>query len=168
MENNIDALSILAEVTIAFVAFVTIVASIKLSLGDELTAWQRLVIHYFTESSMISISILLLTIVLIQWLPGRTVLVSTISCIYAFIATALYLALYMKRRIAIKAPRPVVSMLVIFGYFVMIVLLGITISGVYWEPTIKIVGAIGLWNLIGAGLIFTAFLGTFIDKDSVM
>ena len=129
MESDIDALSILAEVTIAFVAFVTIVASIKLSLGDALTAHQRLVIHYFTESNMISISILLLTIVLIRWLPGRTVLVSTISCVYAFVATALYLAWYMKRRIAIGAPRPIVSMLVIFGYFVMIVLLGITISG---------------------------------------
>ena len=146
----------------------TIVASIKLSLGDAMTPYQRLVIHYFTESCLISISILLLTIVLIQWFPERSLLVSTISCVYAFIATALYLAWYMKRRIAILAPRPVVSMLVILGYSVMIVLLGITISGVYWEPTIKIVGAIGLWNLMGAGVIFTAFLSSFIDKDSVM
>ena len=168
MENDIDALSILAEVTIAFVAFVTIVASIKLSLGDEMTPYQRLVIHYFTESSMLAISILLLTIVLIQWFPGRTVLVSRISCIYAFIATALYLVWYMKRRIAIKAPTPVVSMLVIFGYFLMIVLLGITISGIYWQPSIKIIEAIGLWNLAGSAVIFTAFLGSFIDKDSVM
>ncbi len=167
MENDIDALSILAEVTIAFVAFVTIVASIKLTLGDDLTAHQRLVVHYFTESSMISISILLFTIVLIRWLPERTELVSTISCIYAFIVTALYLAWYMTRRAAIKAPRPVVSMLVILGYFVMIVLLGITISGIYWQPSIRIVEAICLWNLVGAAVIFTAFLGSFIDKDSV-
>ncbi len=166
MENDIDALSIIAEVTIAFVAFVTIVASIKLSLGGDLTAHQRLVIHYFTESSMISISILLLTIVLIRWLPGRTVLVGTISCVYAFIVTALYLAWYMKRRFAIGAPRPVVSMLVILGYFVMIVLLGITVSGVYWQPSIKIIEAVSLWNLVGSGLIFTAFLSSFIDKDS--
>jgi hypothetical protein len=63
------------------------------------------------------------------------------------------------------APTPVVSMLVISGYFLMIVLLGITISGFVWQPTIMIVESVALWNLVGAALIFASFLGSFIDKD---
>ena len=61
-------------------------------------------------------------------------------------------------------PIPIVSILVILGYFLMAVLLGVTISGIYWQPSIRILEAAALWNLIGAGLIFTAFLSSYIDK----
>ncbi|RLA50491.1 MAG: hypothetical protein DRR42_12970 [Gammaproteobacteria bacterium] len=165
MESNIDTLTLLAEITIAFVAFATITASIKMTLGVDLSAYQRLVIHYFTESAMISISIIILTLVLLNFFPDRVELASIISCIYAFVACSAYMLWYMRRRIAIKAPTPIASMLVIIGYFAMIVLLGITISGLIWKPSIEIVCAVASYNLLGAAVIFSAFLGGFIDSN---
>lgn len=168
MENDIEVLGLLAEVTIAFVAFVTIVASIKLSFGADLTPYQRLIIHYFTESCLISISILLITIVLIQWFPVDEALVSRIACAYSFIVIGLYLGWYVQRRLALNVAIALVPRLVMGGYLLAVVLMGITISGLIWRPTVTIVEALAVWNLIGAAVIFSSFLSSFIDKDRAM
>lgn len=164
MSNSINTLTLLAEITIAFVAFATITASIKLSIGDELSAYQRLVIHYFTESAMISISVALLALLLLDFFPQGEVFVSTIVCAYAFVIGSLYLLWYMKRRIRIQAPTPLTSALVIASYVVLMFLLAITISGMAWEPSLEIVSAICVTNLVGASVIFVSFLSVFIDS----
>ena len=64
MEQNFSTLTILAEVTTAFVAFSAIVASLRVTLGEKLTEFQKLLIHFFTESGMLAVSIALLPLVL--------------------------------------------------------------------------------------------------------
>ena len=125
MENSVETLSILAEVTIAFVAFSTIVASIKLSIGGSLSPYQKLLIHYFTESSMLSLSIALLTLVLLDFFPGREEFVAGIACAYSFITTGIYLVWYLHRRSKVDAPASVITFTIIIGYILLIVLLGI-------------------------------------------
>ncbi len=60
MEYDFSTLNILAEVTTAFVAFAVIVASIRLTIGGELTPFQKLLVHYFTESGLLNVSCCLL------------------------------------------------------------------------------------------------------------
>jgi len=166
-ESQLETLSILAEVTIAFVAFSTIVASIKLSIGGALSNYQKLLIHYFTESSMLSLSIALITMVLLDFFPDREAYVATIACTYTFISTGAYLVYYLNRRIKINAPTLLISKLVIGDYILMIFLLGVTVTGIFWQPSITIMAAVCLWSFLGSALIFSTFLSNFIDIDSV-
>ena len=41
MEQNLDTLTVLAEVTIAFVAFAAIVATLKRTIGENLSPFQN-------------------------------------------------------------------------------------------------------------------------------
>ena len=128
MNSEIDVLSILAEVTIAFVAFSTIVATIKLSIGGELTPYQRILIHYFTESSMLMLSILLLALVLIARYPNQEIFVATVVLRFSFFTMAGYLFWYLRRRTRLKIPTAPISLVVIVGYFILISLIGVSIS----------------------------------------
>ena len=60
LERELATLTILAEVTIAFVAFSAIVASLRVTLGKKLTKFQNLLVHFFTESGMLAVSAALL------------------------------------------------------------------------------------------------------------
>ena len=60
MEENFNTLTLLAEVTTAFVAFSAIAGSLRVTLGEKLTEFQNLLIHLFTESGMLVVSIALL------------------------------------------------------------------------------------------------------------
>ena len=64
MEHEFNTLTILAEITIAFVTFSAIVASLRVTLGKMLTPFQSLLVHFFTESGMLNVSVALLPLVL--------------------------------------------------------------------------------------------------------
>jgi len=164
VEYDIEVLTILAEVTIGFVAFTTIVAAIKLSLGGELTPYQKILIHYFTESSLLMLSIILLSIILVAYYPGDDESIARIALTYSFITTCTYLFFYLRRRLMLKIPTAMISLVVIVGYFVMITLLGITISPLLWPPMLAHISYMALWNFVSCAAIFTFFLGTFIDS----
>ena len=46
VDNPLDALIVLAEVLAAFVAFVVIVASLRVGFGEKLTPFQSLLVHF--------------------------------------------------------------------------------------------------------------------------
>ncbi len=91
MEHDFSTLTILAEVTIAFVAFSAIVASLRVTLGKKLTPFQNLLVHFFTESGMLSVSAALLPLVLRGfWQDELTVARYTI--VYILVTSAAYLS----------------------------------------------------------------------------
>jgi len=85
MEQNLDTLTVLAEVTIAFVAFAAIVATLKRTFGENLSPFQELLIHFFTETGMMGVSVALLPLVLAGFwqdeLPvARYTILYTLAC----------------------------------------------------------------------------------------
>jgi hypothetical protein len=64
MEANLDTLAVSANVTISFVAFATIIATLRRTLGERLSPLQRLLVRWFTESGMLVVSIQVLPLVL--------------------------------------------------------------------------------------------------------
>ncbi len=162
METDFQTLIVLAEVLIAFVAFAAIVASIKLTVGRDLSAFQRLLIHFFIESGMIGTFIALLPMVLWGFLPNERLVVQVSGATTVILALS-YLAWYLKRRIAIKAPTPLISAAIILGWFLWIPILAAVVSGYLWEPKLAMLEATSLLVLVGGGVIFVTFLRTFLD-----
>ena len=122
MDHDIHTLTILAEVTIAFIALAAIVASLRMTLGEELSPFQRLLVHFFTESGLLVVSVALLPLVLAGfWQDELTV--ARIANAYAFVVISTYLVTYIRRRIKINAPTPFASLVVmistifIFSFF---------------------------------------------------
>ena len=97
MEANLNTLTILAEVTTAFVAFSAIVASLRVTFGQKLSQFQQLLVHFFTESGMLVISITLLPLVLTGFWQDELI-VARITTVYTFVITGTYLVFYIRRR----------------------------------------------------------------------
>ena len=164
METNVDTLTILAEVTTAFVALAAIVASLRITFGQKLSPFQKLLVHFFVEVGMLSVSITLLPLVLLGLLRDEPTVARYVTW-YALAASCAYLVHYIRRRIRIKAPTPITSMLVMIGYAAWLPLLALTALGVFWDPSLPIIAAFCYWALFTVVVIFVSFLATFVDID---
>jgi hypothetical protein len=165
MDTDFQTLIVLAEVLIAFVAFSAIVASLKLTIGRELSAFQRLLIHFFVESGMIATMIALMPMVLWGFIPDER-LVTQITGGISVVLVVAYLAWYLRRRIAIKAPTPIVSAAIIVGWCLWTPILLAVVAGYLWEPRLVMLEATAFGGLVGGGAIFASFLRTFIDPKN--
>ena len=166
MEHDFSTLTILAEVTIAFVAFAAIVASLKITLGKKLTSFQSLLVHFFTESGLINASVALLPLVLWGFWPDE-LKVSRFTISYALFTSGSYLIFYIRRRVKISAPTPWPSLLVMIGYGIWLSVLAVTLIGVLWQPSLAIIAASCLWGLFSGAVIFAYYLASFLDSERV-
>lgn len=164
MDTDFQTLIVLAEVLVAFVGFSAIVSSIKLTMGRDLSPFQRLLIHFFIESGMLGTFIALLPMVLWSFLPDER-LVTQISGTITVVLAASYLAWYLRRRIAIKAPTPIISAAIILGWFLWIPILAVGMSGYLWEPKLAFLEVTAFGVLIGSSAIFVTFLRSFLDVE---
>jgi len=165
MEQDLNTLTILAEVIIAFVAFSAIVASLRINLGQKLSAFQRLLVHFFTEVGMLNVSIALLPLVLSSFYEGETK-IAQITIMYIIGSSVAYLVYYIRRRMKIKAPTPITSLLVMIGYGIWLPVMALTLTESIWAPSLGIISAFCLWSLISSAVIFTSFLATFVDPSN--
>ena len=165
MEYDFGTFNILAEITTAFVAFAVIVASIRLTIGQELTPFQRLLVHYFTESGLLAVSICLFPGVLWQAWPDESI-VATWTTWYTLITGVIYMSFYLRRRIRLKVRTPLPSAFVLLGWFIWFPVLGITLTGIFWEPSLAMMTFICFWGLLSSALIFVSFLSSFIGYQS--
>lgn len=165
MELSVDTLSILAEVTTAFVALAAIVASLRITLGQKLTPFQKLLVHFFVEVGMLAVSIPLLSLVLLGLVRDESTAAMYVTW-YSLAVSCAYLVHYIRRRIRVKAPTPLPSLLVMIGYAAWLPLLALSAFGVLWDPTLPFVAAYCLWALFTVVVIFVSFLATFVDIDN--
>ena len=166
MEANLDTLAVLANVTISFVAFAAIIATLKRTLGERLTPLQRLLIRWFTESGTLVVSIELLPLVLAGFWQDE-VTIARYSIFYSLFVSLVYIIFYIRRRLLIKAPTPVASVFVIIGYVIWLPILALAGAGFVFQPSLAIVVAYSFWALAAAVVIFITFLATFVfDEDS--
>jgi hypothetical protein len=165
METNLDTLTVLAEVTIAFVAFAAIIATLRRTFGEQLSPFQRLLIRWFTETGLLTVSIELLPLVLAGfWRNELTV--ARYSIFYTLIASVTYLIYYIQRRIKIKAPTPLASLLVMIGSAIWLPVLAMAGAGIVLQPSLAIVVAFSFWLFLSGAIIFVTFLSTFVfDED---
>jgi hypothetical protein len=165
METNLDTLTVLAEVTIAFVALAAIVATLRRTFGEQLSPFQRLLIRWFIETGMLAVSIQLLPLVLAGFWQNE-VTVARYSIFYTLIVTLAYLIYYIRRRIIIKAPTPLASLLVMIGSAIWLFVLAMAGAGIVLQPSLAIVVAYSFWVLMSGAIIFVTFLATFVfDED---
>ena len=98
MEYDTGTLILLAEISIAFVAFAVIVASIRVTNGEKLAPFDLLLVHFFTESGMLATSIAVVPLVLLQFFPNESQ-VARLTTWYAFLMLVIYLFYYLRRRL---------------------------------------------------------------------
>ena len=166
METHLDTLTILAEVTIAFVAFAAIIATLRRTFGEQLSPFQRLLIHFFTETGMLAVSIELMPLVLAGFWQDELP-VARYTIIFTLAASFAYLISYIRRRTKIKAPTTLPSLVVMIGYGVWLPVLAMAGAGIVLQPSLAIVVAYCYWALLSGAIIFVTFLGSFVhDEDA--
>lgn len=162
MESSLSTLAVLAEVTTGFVAFSAIVASLRVTFGQELAPFQKLLVQFFIVSGMLVVSVVLLPLVLAEfWQDEYTV--ARYSILYTIAVCGTYFLYYIRQRLRVKAPTPLASLFVMIGYGFWLPGLAIVGTGIYWEPTLGIIAAMGFWGLFSSVVIFVSFLAEFVQ-----
>lgn len=164
MESYVDTLTVLAEVTIAFVAFAAIIATLRRTFGEKLSPFERLLIHFFTETGMLAVSVALMPLVLAGFWQDELP-VARYTILYTLVVSFAYLISYIRRRIKIKAPTPLPSLVVMVGYGVWLPVLAIAGAGIVLQPSLAIIVAYCYWALFSGVIIFVTFLGTFVHDE---
>ena len=166
MATSLDTLTVLAEVTNAFVAFAAIIATLRRSFGEKLSPFQLLLIHFFTETGMLAVSIELMPLVLAGFWQDELP-VARYTILYTLAASFAYLISYIRRRTKIKAPTTLPSLVVMIGYGVWLPVLAMAGAGIVLQPSLAIVVAYCYWALLSGAIIFVTFLGSFVhDEDA--
>ena len=101
MQSNLDYLVLHAEITMAFVAFATIVATLRQAFGGYLTRLQNLLFRFFVEVGFLGVIMALVPIALFTTLTSE-LQVWRISTYAILTLTGLYLPFYLRRRIRIE------------------------------------------------------------------
>jgi hypothetical protein len=162
MESSLNTLAIMAEVTTGFVAFSAIVASLRVSFGEQLSAFQKLLVQFFTMSGMLTVSALLMPLVIVEfWQDEPTV--ASYSILYMLMSGFSYLVFYINKRRRVVSKTPVVTIFVMSGYAIFFVVLFLILIGVLGEPTLGVIVAGGFWGLTSSVLIFAYFLSDFVN-----
>lgn len=161
MELSFNTLSLLAEILMAFVAFAAIVASLRVSFGAALTDFQKLLVQFFTVSGMLGVTILILPLVIAEFSNNEKT-IAQYSMLYTLTTSGVYLFVYLRQRIRIGSPTPMVSALVMVGYFIWLPVLLLITSGFIFRSSLGVIAAYGFWVLVSSAAIFVLFLYDFI------
>ncbi len=164
MQSNLDFLVLYAEITMAFVAFAAIVATLRQAFGGHLTRLQNLLFHFFVEVGFLHLVIAIAPIALLTILTSE-VQVWRLSTYTILISTGLYLPFYIRRRIKTEERIPWLSRLVMIGYGISIIAMIATATELYWLPSLATTTYFLVWGLISNIAIFVYFLGTFVALD---
>lgn len=159
-----NILTSLMEVGIGFVGFATIVVAIQMSLGKSLTQFQVLLTHFYIETGLLAVAMAAIPVGLMGVLADEVMVwrLSTYACL---VACGLYLPAYVKRRRKINAPVPLTSLMVMIGYVILIIVLALTATELFWAPSMAIIVAFVSWAMASSCLIFVMMLGQFLAAE---
>ncbi len=129
MQPNMDFLVLYAEITMAFIAFASIVATLRQSFGGRLTPLQIRLFRFFAEAGFLHLVNAIIPIALLSiWPVG--VEIWLVSTYVILISAGSYMPYYIHRRRKVKTPLPLLSRLVIVGFQVLLIgLVADVISG---------------------------------------
>ncbi len=171
---NIDFIFALLQTYVEFIAFATIVATLRQSFGKPLTPFQYLLFRFFVESGLLHV-ILLLVPVFLYNIYGDVAMVWEITTGFVIVVPFFYAVNYLSRRRKVPGVHtPASTVLVIVGYaafmlFNLSILLGDFpvdfAASMLFEPSVFTVSLYFMWSMVAVVLVFLTFLGTFIDYD---
>jgi len=157
-----DFLILYAEIMMAFVAFATIVATLRQAFGKQLSPFQTLLFRLFVEVGLLFVIAAMIPIAMIETGSAERD-VWLVSTLYNLIASAIYLPYYLMRRRKVESTTPLVSRLVQAGYGIAIILLLATIAPWFWSPSLTTTIYFLLWGLISNIAMFMSFIGSFVE-----
>ena len=114
---------------------------------------------------MLGVSVFLLPLVIAEFSDSEKT-VAQYSIIYTLVCNSVYLVVYLRQRFRIGSPTPLVSALVMIGYFTWLPVLLLTAVGLIFEATLGILVAYGFWVLVSSPTIFVLFLYEFIHPGA--
>ncbi len=164
MEPNVGALPLIAEVGIGFVGFSTIVAVLQQSFGKTFSAFQILLVHFYIETGLMNVAMAILPVALFSYFDSE-LLVWRVSIVTTLLITSVYAPIYVRRRRKAHAPNPIVSWIVIFGYGGSNILLILTVTEVFWQPSLAVITAYLFWAFCSSAVIFVYFLSSFLKGE---
>ncbi len=162
MQPNMDFLVLYAEITMAFIAFVTIVATLRQSFGGRLTPLQMRLFRFFAEAGFLHLVNAIIPIALSSIRPVG-VEIWLVSTYVILLGAGSYMTFYIHRRRKIKTPLPLLSRLVIVGYGVAIIMMILTATQWFWAPSLATTTYYLLWGLLSNIALFLYFVGTFVE-----
>ena len=166
MEPNVGALPIIAEVGIGFVGFSTIVAVLQQSFGKAFSAFQILLVHFYIETGLLNVAMAILPVALFSYFDSE-LLVWRVSILTTLLITSVYAPIYVRRRMKVHAPNPIISWIVIIGYGGSNVLLILTLTEVFWQPSLAVITAYLFWAFCSSAVIFVYFLSSFLKGEKL-
>lgn len=159
-----DFLVLYAEITMAFIAFASIVATLRQSFGGRLSPLQMRLFRFFAEAGFLHLVSAIIPIALLSIRPVG-VEIWLVSTYVILISAGSYMPYYIHRRRKIKTPLPLLSRLVILGYGVAIIMMILTATQWFWAPSLATTTYYLLWGLISNIVLFLYFIGTFVETD---
>ena len=162
METNTSFLELYAGLVMAFIAFATIVATLRQTSGGGVTPLQNLLVHFYVESGFLHLVLVMCALALLTVLPQDLVWKIINYGTLASIAT--YMPYYLNRRRKIDAPVPLVTVLVILGYIAMALLTIVVATELIWVPSLASATIFFVWALIADIIVFVYYLSTFVER----
>jgi hypothetical protein len=146
----------------AFIAFSTIVATLRQSFGGHLSPLQNLLFRFYVEVGFLQLLLAFIPIALLEYWPDeqQVWMFSTYSIL---VMAGLYMPFYLTRRRNIDANVPLVSKVVMVGYAIAVVAMIMTATKLFWKPSIATTIYFLLWALASNIAVFLYFLSTFVE-----
>ena len=162
LDSNVDFLGTYAEVMLGFVAFTAITVTLRQSLTGSLTPIQYLLFRFFVEVGLLSVLYAVIPIGLL-FMSFEEPLVWRLTTYWILGTILLYFPFYLQRRRRTEAPVPFVTILVMVGFAIDVILLLVTVTEVFWQPSRNVIAAHFLWVLASLMVVFAMVLGSFVE-----
>jgi hypothetical protein len=153
------------EVSLAWVAFAAIVATLRQALGGFFTPLQYVMFRYFVECSLMYFITSLSTVAFLDAMADEQSAWQA-SAALSLLGLLFYLPFHIHRRVRLGVPMPLISRVTMFGYLVLLVVLLSALAELWWKPSLGIMAATFIFGMATNTLIFMQFLGSFVEvKD---
>lgn len=165
MGAGIEFLTIYTEICLGTVAFMTIVATLKQTFGESLSAYQYLITRYFVDVGLIQFALALVGIGLLSFYGDEAAAWRIMGWLIV-ILMGFYIPYYIVKRSRIHAPwslTPVVTTISAILFYANVV---VSLLGLSSIPVPSAVTAFLICALISMVSIFLVFLGTFMKIDA--
>ena len=166
MDVNLDFFTLYAEIMMAFLAFTTIMVTLRQSMVGSLSPIQYMLFCFFIETGLLAVLKCFIPIALFSASLDES-LVWRVSSYIAVFAVMVYMPLYIRRRKRLVPGRlPWYSLFVMGGYGLDISVLVITTTGLFWHPSQATFTAHLSWGLAANMAVFVVVLGGLVTVNT--
>lgn len=166
MNANLDFFTLYAEIMMAFLAFTTIMVTLRQSMVGSLLPIQYMLFCFFIETGLLAVLKCFIPIALFSASTDE-LLVWRISTYVGLFAVLLYVPFYVRRRKRlVPGGLPRYSLFVMGGYGIDITVLAITATGIFWPPSQTTFMAHLSWGLAANMTVFVVVLSSLVTIHS--